>query len=165
MPYSFRNTFKKDADTFIEDRGDDFIVARGDELFDILEVEFTELSVGFSAIHGLEDAWDFIEGCPWHEQRMLTLQQQYTDGIQKALDAFAQTRGYDGIMSCCSYADSVDPIFRSEAHYCIILRDTTWRQGYAIMDDVLSGKRPIPTLQELLDELPVGHAQWPEVSE
>lgn len=97
------------------------------------------------------------------EQREALIQQQLTNTVQQALDTFAQTRGYDGIMSACSYFNSTDPIFRLEADYCIQLRDTTWRMGYQILDQVKSGLRQIPTADELLAELPVGSAKWPEV--
>ena len=87
----------------------------------------------------------------------------YTLHIQNALDAFAQTKHYDGIMSACSYSDSTDATFAAEARYCIHLRDTTWRQAYNIMDEVLAGTRPLMTIEELISELPVGNAAWPEV--
>lgn len=89
--------------------------------------------------------------------------ERYSQAIQIALDAFAQTRKYDGIMSACSYAESTDPIFAAEAAYCIQLRDTTWRQAYNIMDEVLAGTRPLMTIEELIAELPVGSAEWPSV--
>ncbi len=100
---------------------------------------------------------------PTIEEIQAQIQKQLTEAVQHALDAFAQTRGYDGIMSACSYFNSTDPIFRLEADYCIQLRDTTWRMGYQILDQVKAGLRSIPTADELLAELPVGSAKWPEV--
>lgn len=103
---------------------------------------------------------------PTEAEQELTPQEiidQYTQIIQAALDTFAQTRHYDGIMSACSYAESTDPIFAAEAAYCIRLRDETWRQAYNIMDAVLAGTRPLMTIEELIAELPIGSAQWPEV--
>ena len=38
-------------------------------------------------------------------------------------------------------------------------RDATWAKGYEILDDVLSGKRPMPTIEEVLAELPP--LEWP----
>mgnify|MGYP003325532196 CR=1 FL=1 len=52
--------------------------------------------------------------------------------------------------------------FKIEADYCIVLRDTTWRMGYAIVADVKAGLRPIPTAEELIAELPIGSAKWPD---
>lgn len=98
---------------------------------------------------------------PTQEEVEAQLQKQMTDAVQYALDAFAQTRGYDGIMSACSYANSTDTQFKLEAEYCIQLRDTTWRMGYAILGEVKAGTRPVPTVEELIAELPVGSAQWP----
>ena len=90
------------------------------------------------------------------------VQKQMTDAVQAALDNFAKTRGYDGIMSACSYSNSTDAQFKLEADYCIQLRDTTWRMGYAILAEVKAGNRPIPSVEELIAELPVGSAKWPD---
>lgn len=99
---------------------------------------------------------------PTPEEIEAQLQKQMTDTVQYALDAFAKTRGYDGIMSACSYSNSTDAQFKLEADYCIQLRDTTWRMGYAILAEVKAGNRPVPTVEELIAELPVGSAKWPD---
>lgn len=82
------------------------------------------------------------------------LQAEFTSAIQERLDSFAQTRGYDNIMSACSYFGSGNPRFKAEADRAIALRDATWAKCYEILDDVQSGKRPIPTPEELFAELP-----------
>ena len=99
---------------------------------------------------------------PTLEELEARLQKQMTDAVQYALDAFAKTRGYDGIMSACSYSNSTDAQFKLEADYCIALRDTTWRMGYAILAEVKAGSRPIPSVEELIAELPIGSAKWPD---
>ena len=96
------------------------------------------------------------------EELEAQLQVTMTDAVQSALDNFAKTRGYDGIMSACSYSNSTDAQFKLEADYCIQLRDTTWRMGYAILAEVKAGTRPIPSIEELISELPVGSAKWPD---
>lgn len=83
----------------------------------------------------------------------------YTDAIQARLDDFARTRGYGSILAACSYATSTVPRFLLEGQYCVGLRDQTWVQCYAILDAVQAGEREIPSLDELLAELPV--PQWP----
>ena len=88
------------------------------------------------------------------EEKQNELKQQFTDAVQQRLDAFAQTRGYDGIMSAASYYGSSNPKFKAEADRAIQLRDNTWAICYTILDDVLAGKRPIPTLDEIFVELP-----------
>ena len=82
------------------------------------------------------------------------IQSQFTFIIQQRLDAFAQTRGYDSIMSAASYANSTNPKFKKEAEKAIKLRDDTWAICYAIVDAVTAGERSIPTLNELISELP-----------
>ncbi len=107
----------------------------------------------------------FPEPTEEHEPTPEEIIASYTQTIQEALDTFAKTKGYDGIMSACSYAESTDPIFAAEAAYCIKLRDTTWRQAYTIMDEVLAGTRQLMTIEDLIAELPIGSAAWPEVEE
>lgn len=113
---------------------------------------------------GYDGQWYVLGHAPVKpkEQTETEIQKQLTDAVQTALDAFAQTRGYDGIMSACSYANSTDAQFKLEADYCITLRDETWRMGYAIVADVKAGLRPIPSMEELIAELPVGSAKWPD---
>jgi len=73
---------------------------------------------------------------------------------QAALDAFAATRGYAGILSACTYATSNIPKFAAEAQTCVNLRDATWSACYQIMAAVKSGDRAMPTVDEVISELP-----------
>jgi len=84
----------------------------------------------------------------------------YTTAVQDRLDRFAQTRGYDGIMSACTYVTSDVPSFRAEAVYCVTARDNTWATCYQIMNEALAGQRPIPALDALFELLPA--LMWPE---
>ena len=84
---------------------------------------------------------------------------QYTAAVQKHLDDFARTRGYDGIMSAATYATSTVPKFKAEGQYAVEARDATWAKCYEVLDAVQAGTRPMPTLEELLDELQV--LKWP----
>ena len=117
---------------------------------------------------------DWQEGKPPEQRRFIIvaneqpqetpeqLQARYTQLAQDALDAFARTRGYDGIMSACSYAGSTDAQFAAEAAYCMALRDRTWRAGYGILDAVKAGEMPLPSEAEFLAMLPVADAAWPD---
>ena len=79
---------------------------------------------------------------------------------QSRLDAFARTRGYDSIMSCCTYAISPNLQFKAEAEYCVDARDATWSTVYEIFADVDSEVRPLPVdFAEIEPELPV--LVWP----
>ena len=84
---------------------------------------------------------------------------QYTAAVQKHLDDFARTRGYDGILSAATYATSAVPKFKAEGQYAVEARDATWAKCYEILAAVESGSRPMPMLEELIAELPV--LTWP----
>lgn len=84
---------------------------------------------------------------------------QYTAAVQKRLDDFARTRNYDNILSACTYATSTVPKFAAEGQYCVEARDATWVKCYEVLAAVEAGSRPMPTLEELLTELPV--LTWP----
>jgi hypothetical protein len=79
--------------------------------------------------------------------------------IQKRLDEFAQTRGYDNTLSCCTYADSAVAQFAAEGQYMKTKRDQDWANGYQIIAEVKAGNRPVPSLEELFAEL--GPLEWP----
>lgn len=88
------------------------------------------------------------------------VQSAFTAAIQQRLDAFAQTRGYDGILSACTYATSTVPKFQAEGQACVDARDATWSAGYAILAAVQAGERPMPTMAEVMAELPA--LEWPQ---
>jgi hypothetical protein len=84
---------------------------------------------------------------------------EFSAGVQSRLDTFARTRGYDGILSACTYTTSTNPKFSEEGQYCVQARDATWAKCYEILSSVQSGTRQTPTWEELEAELPV--LQWP----
>lgn len=83
-----------------------------------------------------------------------------TNQTQIRLDTFARTRGYDGILSACTYAASLTAKFAAEGQYCLQQRDATWAKLYAIMDAVNAGTRPMPTgYADVESDLPI--LVWP----
>ncbi len=54
------------------------------------------------------------------------IQDQVVLRVQNMLDAFAKERGYDSIISACSYATSKVEKFAMEANICVDLRDAAW---------------------------------------
>lgn len=88
------------------------------------------------------------------EEYQAEIQKMLTDGVQNYMDTAAQTRGYDNIHTACSYANSTDEIFKAEGTACLAWRDSVWRTCYNILDEVKAGTRPIPTLEEVIAELP-----------
>lgn len=74
---------------------------------------------------------------------------------QQRLDTFAQSRGYDGILSACSYAGSLVPKFQQEGQYCVNARDITWAKLLEILAEVQAGTRPKPAgYMDIEPELP-----------
>lgn len=66
------------------------------------------------------------------------------NSTQERLDTFAKTRGYDGILSACTYASSTIPKFAGEGQCCVNIRDATWAALYQLMNDVQTAVKPAP---------------------
>lgn len=77
-----------------------------------------------------------------------------TEVVQNYLDETARERNYDGILSLCTYATSLNDKFRTEGQAGVEWRDEVWAACYAILDEVLAGTRSVPTNEDLLAELP-----------
>lgn len=104
----------------------------------------------------IEDKGDYYEvvEIPPYVPTEEEIQKMLTDGVQAYMDTTAQTRGYDNIHTACSYANSTDEVFKAEGTACLAWRDSVWRKCYNILDEVKTGIRPIPTLEEVIAELP-----------
>lgn len=73
-----------------------------------------------------------------------SIQEVVTVATQARLDDFAKTRGYDNILSACTYASSPVARFAAEGQCCVKARDTTWAALYTLMEEVQAGTRPMP---------------------
>ena len=88
------------------------------------------------------------------------LAQNVVQATQQRLDTFARTRGYDGILSACTYATSTVSKFAAEGQAAVNMRDATWARLYALLDEVQAGTRPVPAgFADIEPELPA--LEWP----
>jgi len=92
--------------------------------------------------------------------RQEALRGQITARVQQRLDDFARTRGYDNIVSACSYATSTHAKYGPEGRYCVQARENTWDVMFSIEAEVIAGTRSMPlSYEEIEQELPA--LEWP----
>lgn len=103
---------------------------------------------------------------------MAVQQDVLMNAVQARMDTFAATRGYDNLDSMSKYLNAVPPSgasdaeaaliakFRMEAEFMQGVVSLTWARCYVIMNTVMAGERPAPSLEELLAELP--ELKWPD---
>lgn len=107
-------------------------------------------------IPGLTEVADPPPPAPTVEE----VQAQVVRQTQTRLDAFAQTRGYDGILSASTYVGDPSPRLAAEGVYAKAARSATWETLYAFMAEVQAGTQPMPTgFADVEPLLPV--LQWP----
>lgn len=75
--------------------------------------------------------------------------------VQSRLDEFAQSRGYDDILSAVTYAGDTIPQFAADGKRAAELRGQTWAVVYRMMAEVHAGTRPSPaSYADIKDDLP-----------
>lgn len=119
--------------------------------------EYADIAVWCNANNAtIEDKGDYYEvvEIPIHVPTAEEIQAQLTSAVHAYMDSAAQTRGYDNIHTACSYSNSTDHVFAAEGQACLQWRDMVWRKCYNILAEVQAGSRDIPTVEELIAELP-----------
>lgn len=106
--------------------------------------------------------WDGVQFTepPLTQDDILRIRGRLIAAVQIRLDAFAQSRGYDDIVSACSYATSTHPRYGPEGRYCVSAREATWDAMFAVQAAVEAGTRPMPmSLADIESDLPA--LTWP----
>lgn len=79
----------------------------------------------------------------------------YVDAVQRHLDSKAKDFGYDNIHTAVTYAEEPAVAkFQQEGMAFRAWRSLCWAHCYSVLDDVTAGKRPQPSVADILGELP-----------
>jgi hypothetical protein len=76
---------------------------------------------------------------------------EYENLLQNHLDKTAQSKGYDSIISACSYAGYTNP-YQAESQSFIAWRGAFWAESYNLIPNY--NLENIPTIEELIALLP-----------
>lgn len=81
----------------------------------------------------------------------------FVANMERRYDAVAQAKHYDNRFTCALRAGYAGP-FQAEGQAFAVWMDACNAYGYQEMAKVQNGTRPMPTIEQLLSELPV--APW-----
>ena len=92
---------------------------------------------------------------PEEQQRryMAELEAGYMGRIQERLEQFAASRGYDSIISLCSYPTDPNPYFAAEGQDGVRVRSETWQYVQTVFNAFKAGERQLVSWEELEAEL------------
>lgn len=84
------------------------------------------------------------------------IQAQLEQGIEAWMNTVVAERHYNSIDTCIArYTDSSNPKYAQEAKAVKDWNTAIWDKCWDILAEVKAGTRPIPTLEEVIAELPV----------
>ena len=88
------------------------------------------------------------------EQKKAKIKATLLKAVDDYMDRTVQERGYDNIAKCVTYEGDIDPIFNAEGTAAKQWRSKVYRKCYDILAEVEAGLRDVPTVEELIAELP-----------
>ena len=121
--------------------------------------EYADLAVWCNQAGNLtiEDKGEYYEcvSVPAHVPTDEEIQAQLEQGIEAWMNTVVAERHYDSIDTCIArYSDSPNPKYAQEAKAVKDWNTLVWDKCWAILAEVKAGTRPIPTLEEVIAELP-----------
>lgn len=170
-PYAIRDLYSENpnvsfpanlTDNALLEYGIVRIVATGRPDHDNFTQSVDEISPAFNdARNRWEQQWAIRSATDVEiSERKESLKNNFIIQTKRRLDGFAQSRGYDNILSACTYSASLIQKFSVEGQYCVSQRDATWAKLFEIIGEIETGARPIPkSFQDIEPELPV--LAWP----
>jgi hypothetical protein len=85
---------------------------------------------------------------------------QYESAVQNNLDAYAETWGYNNLLSAASYANSTVAQYKADATALIAWRDATWQMVESLQAQLADGTVQLPaTSAAFLAMLPAAPAR------
>lgn len=104
------------------------------------------------------DKGEFIRPEPEPEP-LPTDEKPYQEAVELLIENTAKERGYNGSIAICSYINSKNARWKTEAEAFIAWRDDTWSYAFEELRKVREGERDQPTVEEFIEELePI---EWP----
>ena len=103
--------------------------------------------------------WQTSDGWSAAEPQPPLTEKDYAEAIQEHVDATARAKGYADGVALAGYSTSTIPAWAAEAQTFIGWRDQVWLYAYTELAKVQGGQREVPTIAELIGELPT--INWP----
>lgn len=92
---------------------------------------------------------------PEPEKTPEQLKKEYEDAIQLFMDNSARSYGYDNLLTAITYAEEpAVPKFQNEGKAFRAWRSLVWAYANEQLALVMSGKREMPTIEQIIQELP-----------
>ena len=97
-----------------------------------------------------------VRQLPPHVPTEKEIQEELERGVEAWMNTVVAERDYDSIDTCIArYTDSPNPKYAQEAKAVKDWNTLVWDKCWDILKEVKEGKRAIPTLEEVIAELPV----------
>lgn len=106
---------------------------------------------------------DYITADQRAAEQQWQLLGMYSSAMQGMLDAKAQERQYDSMLTAVSYLDDPNPAYAAEAAALKAHRSAVWTYALAALADVQAGVRTAPPIEDFLAEVAAACPfSWPE---